>query len=64
MDLLATEGQQVTTVAGNLLRSWDAISAALIEEIQLDHTPVAGYVEFISKTEYCKAIFIHFIILF
>ncbi|XP_071519116.1 ER membrane protein complex subunit 1 [Panulirus ornatus] len=45
IDLLASEGQHVTTVAGNLLRSWDAISAALIEEIQLDHTPVAGVLQ-------------------
>lgn len=42
VDLLVSEGPQVTTVAGNLLRSWDAISAALVEEIQLDHTPASG----------------------
>ncbi|XP_042220933.1 ER membrane protein complex subunit 1-like [Homarus americanus] len=42
IDILVSEGPQVTSVAGNLLRSWDVISAALIEEIQLDHNPVAG----------------------
>lgn len=45
VDLLASEGPQVTTVAGNLLRSWDAISAALIEEIQLDHSPSPGVLQ-------------------
>lgn len=42
VDLLVSEGPQVTTIAGNLLRSWDVISAALVEEIQLDHAPAAG----------------------
>ncbi|XP_069188557.1 ER membrane protein complex subunit 1 isoform X1 [Procambarus clarkii] len=42
VDLLASEGPQVITVAGNLLRTWDAISAALNIEIQLDHSPAAG----------------------
>nr|XP_053639999.1 ER membrane protein complex subunit 1-like isoform X1 [Cherax quadricarinatus] len=45
VDLLSSEGPQVTTVAGNLLRSWDAISAALIEEIQLDHSPSPGVLQ-------------------
>ncbi|XP_050691412.1 ER membrane protein complex subunit 1-like [Eriocheir sinensis] len=45
VDLLASEGPQVTTVAGNLLRSWDAVSAALVEEIQLDHTPAPGVLQ-------------------
>ncbi|XP_047502304.1 ER membrane protein complex subunit 1-like [Penaeus chinensis] len=42
VDFLASEGTQVTTVSGNLLRTWDSVTAALIEEIQLDYTAAAG----------------------
>lgn len=42
VDFLASEGTQVTTVSGNLIRTWDSVTAALIEEIQLDYTAAAG----------------------
>ncbi|XP_064079489.1 uncharacterized protein LOC135196578 [Macrobrachium nipponense] len=37
IDLLVSKGSQITIVSGNLLRTWDSVSAALIEEIPLDH---------------------------
>ncbi|XP_066948980.1 ER membrane protein complex subunit 1 [Macrobrachium rosenbergii] len=37
IDLLVSKGSQITIVSGNLLRTWDSVSAALVEEIPLDH---------------------------
>ncbi|XP_076040041.1 ER membrane protein complex subunit 1 [Oratosquilla oratoria] len=43
VDFLAIDGTQVTTISGQkLLRTWDSITAAIIDEVQLDHTPAVG----------------------
>ncbi|KAK7079448.1 hypothetical protein SK128_018435, partial [Halocaridina rubra] len=52
IDYLESHESQVNIVSGSLLRSWDSISSALIEEIPLDHvSPPGALMRAVSLTD-------------
>ncbi|KAK3852368.1 hypothetical protein Pcinc_041045 [Petrolisthes cinctipes] len=45
VEALVGEGQRVTSVAGRMVRTWDTLTAALVHETYLTHTPHPGLLE-------------------